>query len=63
MVAGDPTLRSQGYRGGAYTIYRCCSNGPFDPNPIGVVDTDTQELPKQYCPGGIRVNMDFPKSA
>ncbi|KAG8628854.1 hypothetical protein KVT40_002719 [Elsinoe batatas] len=60
MVVGDPTVRTANSRSGTYSIYRCYSNGAFDPNPMGVADTDTQVFPKQHCPGGIRVNINFP---
>ncbi|PNS16034.1 hypothetical protein CAC42_4435 [Sphaceloma murrayae] len=60
MVVGNPTARTRNARGAAYNIYRCYSNGAFDPNPMGVADTDTSEFPKQHCPGGIRVNINFP---
>lgn len=60
MVVGNPYARSQG-DGGAYSIYRCYTQGDFEPNPMGVADSDTQTFPKQHCPGGMRVNIMFPK--
>ena len=60
MVAGDPLARSQ-TRGSSYNIYRCYTDGPFKPNPMGVSDSDTQTLPAKKCPGGLRVNINFPK--
>ncbi|KAK3714818.1 hypothetical protein LTR37_007553 [Vermiconidia calcicola] len=59
MVVGNPTLRAQGL-GGGYSIYRCYTDGPLEPNPMGVADSDTQEFPKKHCPGGMRVNINFP---
>lgn len=62
MVVGDPFAREQS-RGSAYSIYRCYTDGPLKPNPMGVADSDTQVFPEQHCPGGIRVNIMFPKCA
>ena len=60
MVVGDPFARSQTFDS-AYSIYRCYTDGPFEPNPMGVADSDTQTFPQKHCPGGIRVNINFPK--
>lgn len=62
MVVGDPYAHEQGYTS-AYSTYRCYTDGPLEPNPMGVADSDTQTFPKQHFPGGIRVNIKFPKYA
>ena len=60
MFAGDPLAREQSFSS-AYSIYRCYTDGPFEPNPMGVADSDTQTFPTTHCPGGMRVNINFPK--
>jgi len=45
-------------------LYRCYDGYDdkffYYPNPMGVAATDTIELPKKFCAGGIRVNTFFP---
>ena len=41
-------------------LYRCYTSRPLQPNPGGVASTDTSDMPKKYCAGGIRVNTFFP---
>ncbi|KAF2185581.1 hypothetical protein K469DRAFT_726694 [Zopfia rhizophila CBS 207.26] len=41
-------------------LYRCYDKPNFQSNPMGVPATDTSDLPKKHCAGGIRVNTFFP---
>jgi len=41
-------------------LYRCYNASALKPNPGGVAKTDTSDMPKKYCVGGIRVNTFFP---
>lgn len=58
MLAGSATQRKKDF--GFVNLYRCYDSKPFNPNPMGVASTDTNDLPKKACPGGIRVNTFFP---
>ncbi|CAG8951193.1 hypothetical protein HYFRA_00007940 [Hymenoscyphus fraxineus] len=62
MLAG--TAENRKPESGFVNLYRCYDsydeNMFFKPNPMGVAATDTTELPKTFCGGGIRVNTFFP---
>lgn len=60
MIAGDPTLRS-GSQMQRQICHRCFSN--VQQNPFGgapCTGSDTKELPKSTCGGGIRATVTFP---
>jgi len=60
MIAGDPTLRD-GSKMQRQICHRCFSN--VQQNPFGgapCTGSDTKELPKQACGGGIRATVTFP---
>ena len=59
MMVGDSTSRTEGF--GFTNLYRCYTDGPFEPNPMGVSSNDTYAFPKKHCPGGMRVNVFFPR--
>jgi hypothetical protein len=62
MLAGTAEARTP--QSGFVNLYRCYDGYDdkmfFYPNPMGVAASDTTDLPKGYCAGGIRVNTFFP---
>ncbi|EPE24655.1 hypothetical protein GLAREA_08508 [Glarea lozoyensis ATCC 20868] len=62
MLAGTAEARIP--QSGFVNLYRCYDGYDdkmfFYPNPMGVAASDTTDLPKGYCAGGIRVNTFFP---
>ncbi|KAH8669533.1 hypothetical protein BGZ60DRAFT_469797 [Tricladium varicosporioides] len=58
MLAGVQSLRQADSK--FVNLYRCYDELGFKPNPMGMATTDTKDLPKRHCAGGIRVNTFFP---
>ncbi|TVY83302.1 hypothetical protein LSUE1_G001546, partial [Lachnellula suecica] len=58
MIVGTATARTSA--GGYTNSYRCYDGPNFEPNPFGVSDNDTMDLPQRYCAGGIRAANFFP---
>lgn len=59
MLIGEANRRTLGPTS-FVNSYRCYDAKNFQPNPSGVVATDTTDFPKKHCPGGIRVATFFP---